>query len=183
MTLVTPTEVNCLSPTKVCGTIWLSGATRTFGRIPLCFSPLSELIRSRPSTKEELVNLRHAMLRNVIEQAFGILKNQFCILLLSPKYLLEIQIRIPAALSAVHNFICHYESLDDTHRMEDDNVEFEDPEDVDLPLCDRITDTMWDHYMTLRRQLELEDLDYLELESFDFDFDFDESDNGDSQYM
>ena len=67
--------------------------------------------------------------------------------------------------------------------MEDDNIEFEDPEDVDLPLGDRITDTMWDHYMTLRRQLELEDSDYLELESFDFDFDFDESDNGDSQYM
>lgn len=183
MTLVTPTEVNCLSPTEVCGTIWPSGAARTFGRIPLCFSPLSELIRSRPSTKEELFNLRHAMLRNVIEWAFSILKNQFRILLLSPKYPLEIQIHIPAALSAIHNFIRRYESLDDTHRMEDDNVEFEDPEDVDLPLRDRIADTMWDHYMTLRRQLELEDSDDSELESFDFDFDFDldESDNGDGQ--
>ena len=156
-----------------------------FGRIPLCFSPLSELIRSRPSTKEELFNLQHAMLRNVIERAFGILKNQFRILLLSPKYPLEIQIHIPAALSAVHNFICCYESLDDTHRMEDDNIEFEDPEDIDLPLRDRIADTMWDHYMTLRHQLELEDSDDSELKSFDFDFDLDldESDNGDSQYM
>ena len=67
------------------------------------------------------------MLRNIIKQAFSILKNQFRILLLPPKYLLEIQIHIPAALSAIHNFIRRYESLDDTHRMEDDNVEFEDP--------------------------------------------------------
>ena len=117
------------------------------------------------------------------QAAFGILKNWFRILLLPPKYLLEIQIHIPAALSAVYNFIRHYESLDDIHRMEDDNVEFEDPEDIDLPLCDRIADTMWDHYMTLRHQLELEDSDDSELKSFNFDFDFDldESDNSDGQ--
>jgi hypothetical protein len=171
-----------LSPTEVCGTIWLSGAARTFSRIPFCFSIFSELIRSRPSTKQELFNLRHAMLRNVIERAFGILKNRFRILLLPPKYPLEVQIRIPAALSAVHNFIRRYESTDDTHRMEEDNVEYEDPEDIDLPLRDRIADTMWDHYMVLRRQLDLEEEEDSELGYIDFDFDLD-SDNSDGQYM
>jgi hypothetical protein len=122
------------------------------------------------------------MLRNVIERAFGILKNRFRILLLPPKYPLEVQIRIPAALSAVHNFIRRYESTDDTHRMEEDNVEYEDPEDIDLPLRDRIADTMWDHYMVLRRQLDLEEEEDSELGYIDFDFDLD-SDNSDGQYM
>ena len=179
MTLVTPTEVNCLFPTEVCSTIWLSGAARTFGKIPFCFILFSELIKSRPSTREELFNLQHAMLRNVIERAFGVLKNRFRILLLPPKYPLEIQIRIPAALSAVHNFIHHYESIDNTHGVEDDDVEFEDPEDIDLPLRDRIADAMWDHYTVLRSQLDLDDS---ELKYIDLDVDVD-SDNSNGQYM
>jgi hypothetical protein len=182
MTLVTPAEVNYLSPTEVCGIIWLSGAARTFSRIPFCFSIFSKLIRSRPSTKQELFNLQHAMLRNVIKRAFGILKNRFHILLLPPKYPLEVQIHIPAALSAIHNFICHYESTDDTHRMEEDNIEYEDPEDIDLLLRDRIADTMWDHYMVLRHQLDLKEEEDSELGYIDFDFDLD-SDNSDGQYM
>jgi len=59
----------------------------------------------RPANKEELYNLRHASLRNVIEQIFGILKRCFRILLLPPEYVLNIQARIPSALSVIHNFI------------------------------------------------------------------------------
>jgi hypothetical protein len=66
--------------------------------------------------------------------------------------------------------------------MEEDNVEYEDPEDIDLPLRDRIADTMWDHYMVLRRQLDLEEEEDSELGYIDFDFDLD-SDNSDGQYM
>jgi hypothetical protein len=55
--------------------------------------------------KEELFNLRHASLRNVIERIFGVLKRRFRILLLAPEYSLDIQARIPTALCTIHNFI------------------------------------------------------------------------------
>jgi hypothetical protein len=38
------------------------------------------------------------------------LKRHFKILLLAPEYNLEIQARIPAALCAIHNFICIHDS-------------------------------------------------------------------------
>lgn len=60
---------------------------------------------TRPKTKEELFNLRHAHLRNVIERIFGVLKRRFRILLLAPEYNMDIQNRLPAALCALHNFI------------------------------------------------------------------------------
>jgi hypothetical protein len=59
----------------------------------------------RPRNKEELFNLRHASLRNVVERIFGIVKRRFRILLLAPEYAMDIQARIPAALCALHNFI------------------------------------------------------------------------------
>jgi uncharacterized alpha-E superfamily protein len=59
----------------------------------------------RPTTKEELFNLRHSSARNVIERIFGVLKRRFRILLLAPEYNLAIQARIPASLCAIHNFI------------------------------------------------------------------------------
>ena len=65
---------------------------------------------SRPAKKEELFNLRHAQLRNVIERIFGVLKRKFRILLLPVEYDLEIQARLPAALSAIHNFTRDLES-------------------------------------------------------------------------
>ena len=69
--------------------------------------------------------------------------------------------------------------MDNTHGVEDDDIEFEDPEDIDLPLRDRIADAMWDHYTVLRSQLDLDDS---ELEYIDLDVDVD-SDNSDGQYM
>ena len=58
-----------------------------------------------PVNAKELFNLRHAMARNVIERIFGVLKQRFRILLLPPRYPLEFQPRIPAALCALQNFI------------------------------------------------------------------------------
>ncbi|KIJ59008.1 hypothetical protein HYDPIDRAFT_72443, partial [Hydnomerulius pinastri MD-312] len=43
---------------------------------------------------------------NIIEQIFGILQHRFDILLPAPEYDLSIQVRIPTALCAIHNFIC-----------------------------------------------------------------------------
>ena len=66
----------------------------------------------RPRNKKELFNLRHASARNVIERIFGVLKQRFRILLLPPAYKLNVQARLPAALSALHNFIKTHEPYD-----------------------------------------------------------------------
>jgi DDE superfamily endonuclease len=58
-----------------------------------------------PANAKEIFNLRHAQARNVIERIFGVLKQRFRILLLPPRYPLEFQPRIPAALCALQNFI------------------------------------------------------------------------------
>ncbi|KZP25609.1 hypothetical protein FIBSPDRAFT_782881, partial [Athelia psychrophila] len=60
---------------------------------------------ARPRNREELFNLRHASARNVIERIFGVLKRRYHILQLAPEYALEIQVRLPCALAALHNFI------------------------------------------------------------------------------
>jgi DDE superfamily endonuclease len=62
-------------------------------------------IYNRPTTKEELFNLRHASVRNVIECIFGVLKHCFRILHLAPEYNMDIQARILVSLAALHNFI------------------------------------------------------------------------------
>ena len=58
--------------------------------------------------KEELFNLQHTSACNVIRQIFGVLKCKFWILLITPKYRLEIQAHIPTTLATVHNYICHH---------------------------------------------------------------------------
>ena len=47
------------------------------------------------------------------KQIFGVLKHKFWILLITPKYSLEIQACIPATLVIVHNFICYHEPGED----------------------------------------------------------------------
>jgi len=59
----------------------------------------------RPRNPQELFNLHHAMLRNVIERIFGVIKKQFRIIQLPPEYSSEIQSHIPPALCLVHNVI------------------------------------------------------------------------------
>ena len=76
----------------------------------------------RPKNKEELFNLRHASARNVIERIFGAIKQRYRILLLPPKFNLEIQAHIPAALSAIHNFICMHNPNEEP-APEEDNVQ------------------------------------------------------------
>jgi len=45
----------------------------------------------RPCNREELFNLQHASLRNMIECIFSVLKCQFCVLQLPLKYSMDIQ--------------------------------------------------------------------------------------------
>jgi len=63
--------------------------------------------RLHPQIKEELFNLRHAQLRNVIERLFGVLRRRFHILNLRPEYDLAIQAQLVLVVCALHNFIRH----------------------------------------------------------------------------
>lgn len=56
-------------------------------------------------TKEELFNLRHAQLRNVIERIFGVMKKRFPILVHVRQYSLPVQVDIVYACTALHNFL------------------------------------------------------------------------------
>ncbi len=60
---------------------------------------------SRPANPKELFNLRHASARNVIERTFGVFKVRYNILNAGPAYPFEVQARLVAGLSVVHNFI------------------------------------------------------------------------------
>lgn len=51
-------------------------------------------------------NLHHAPTWNIIEHIFGVLKQQFLILIHPPKYNMDIQAHLPPALATLHNFIC-----------------------------------------------------------------------------
>ena len=62
---------------------------------------------------EELFNLRHAQLRNVVERIFGILKRRFPFSVASPEYDLGTQAKFIPAIAALHNFIRAYEHLTD----------------------------------------------------------------------
>ena len=73
----------------------------------------------RPSNKEELFNLHHASARNVIERIFGVIKRRFRILLLPPKYSIEVQAFIPVALSVLHNLIKFHSQNQDNDSVQD----------------------------------------------------------------
>lgn len=86
------------------------------------------LARLRPQTKEELFNLQHAQLRNVIERMFGVLRRRFRILNCRPEYSLDTQAQLVIVACALHNFIRHrangeddefYKEVDSTR---EDNV-------------------------------------------------------------
>ena len=117
----------------------------------------------RPQNKEELFNLRHASAQNIIECIFSVIKHKYCILLIPPKYNMEIQACISASLAAVHNFIhCHQleeeEEIDEDDDAPiggqvdvDDNENAAEPADIGLnepdAQRDGIATVMWDQYI------------------------------------
>ncbi|CAL2266373.1 unnamed protein product [Prunus armeniaca] len=58
-----------------------------------------------PENENELFNLRHASLRNVIEMIFGIFKSRFTIFKSAPPFLFKTQAEIVLACAALHNFL------------------------------------------------------------------------------
>ncbi|KNZ63200.1 uncharacterized protein VP01_11745g1, partial [Puccinia sorghi] len=69
------------------------------------------VILLRPSNTDELFNLRHSSLRNVIERTFGVLKH-FKILATTSEYKLEQKYDIVIACCCVHNIniLCNGQS-------------------------------------------------------------------------
>jgi hypothetical protein len=81
-----------------------------------------KLCNLRPQTKEELFNLRHASLRNIIERAFGILKKRFPIFELMHSYSLHLQINLVLCGVMIHNYIRRNQGYEDEYDNIDDDV-------------------------------------------------------------
>ncbi|XP_057803463.1 uncharacterized protein LOC131018776 [Salvia miltiorrhiza] len=58
-----------------------------------------------PRNADELFNLRHASLRNVIERIFGIFKSRFTIFKMAPPFLFQTQAELVLACAGLHNFL------------------------------------------------------------------------------
>jgi hypothetical protein len=120
----------------------------------------------RPQNKEKLFNLHHSSARNAIEHIFGILKRRFWILIIPPEYKMDLQVRIPMALCAIHNFICQHdpEEIHDFDMPTNDTEGEEDHDRGNLAagpaahasrdrttlMRDEIAQKMWDNYLSLR---------------------------------
>ncbi|KAL2247287.1 UNVERIFIED_CONTAM: hypothetical protein Sindi_2581000 [Sesamum indicum] len=77
---------------------------------------------------KELFNQRHSQLRNVIERAFGVLKNRFPILKgPMPPYSLDRQRDLVIACCVIHNFIRKF-GIDDQFFEHGERGEFDDPD-------------------------------------------------------
>ena len=69
-------------------------------------------LQHRPQTKEELFNLRHSSLRNIIERMFGIIKKRFKVLRNGFPGAYEDQRLLVLALLALNNYITYYDHDD-----------------------------------------------------------------------
>jgi hypothetical protein len=88
----------------------------------------------KPRTKEELFNLRHASLRNVIERLFGVVKKRFPILCKMPSFPYSFQIKLVKCCFLLHNFI----TMGEQNISEEFNVtEQEAAEATDVTYDDR----------------------------------------------
>lgn len=80
----------------------------------------------RPRNYKELFNLHHAILRNYIERALGVLKKRFPILKVGTFHCIENQVKIPAAAAVFHNII----------RMHNGDEEWLDNQPNNIPATD-----------------------------------------------
>ena len=127
----------------------------------------------RPMNKEELFNLRHASLRNVIERVFGVLKKRFPLLVNMHSYDFQFQCELVLCILMIHNFIRTNQLYEDEYDVYDPNDEDhadDDLADVDAAPADNggaaadmnaealnawrddIAQRMWDDYLLVREQ-------------------------------
>jgi hypothetical protein len=72
---------------------------------------LEDFNRRGAETVQEKFNFHHSSLRNVVEQAFGLLKSRWHVLRGLPMYERSMQVKIVIACFALHNYL-----LDQGHR-------------------------------------------------------------------
>ena len=90
----------------------------------------------QPSNHKELFNHHHALLRNHIERAIGVLKKCFPILKVGTLHNIKNQVKIPAAAVVFHNIIRMHNGDDGWLRNQPNNIS---PERfVDLPGGDNV---------------------------------------------
>ncbi|XP_057790941.1 uncharacterized protein LOC131008056 [Salvia miltiorrhiza] len=85
-----------------------------------------------PRNADELFNLRHASLRNVIERIFGIFKSRFTIFKMAPPFSFQTQAELVLACAGLHNFLrkeCHSDEF--PIEDEEENVAPDVENDVD----------------------------------------------------
>ena len=119
----------------------------------------------RPRTKEELFNLRHSSLRNVIERIFGVIKKRFPILVVMKSFDFPFQCDIVICALLVHNFILmnqlYEDEFDDVDIPADNQNEYDD-DGVDENNIyvnaalnqwrDGIATEMWDAYQIILQE-------------------------------
>ena len=66
-----------------------------------------------PQTKEDLFNLRHSFLHNVVEHTFRVVKKRFGILSNMTNYSFKFQIRLVLSCFMIHNFIRMHQGYED----------------------------------------------------------------------
>lgn len=76
----------------------------------------------RPSNYKELFNNWHAVLRNHIERAIGVLKKRFPILKVGTHHPMANQVKIPAATVVFHNLIRNYHGGEEWLDNQPDNI-------------------------------------------------------------
>ncbi|KAE8996447.1 hypothetical protein PR001_g18902 [Phytophthora rubi] len=114
--------------------------------------------QQKPQTKEELYNLRHSSLRNVIERTYGVVKHKFPILRAMTSYPLKEQVGLMQSSFAIHNFIrVHRDEFADRgtsashHDDEEDGdteCQLDETDDTEMKaLRDSIAAAMWSDYL------------------------------------
>jgi len=117
--------------------------------------------RQRPQNKEELFNLRHSSLRNVVERLLGVTKKRFPILELMGSYAIQFQAQLIMCCLMIHNFIranqlyedefyAVYDREQQQYRNEE-HEEFADENDANYNALvnqrDQIAQDMYDAYL------------------------------------
>ncbi|KAL2475108.1 putative harbinger transposase-derived nuclease [Abeliophyllum distichum] len=79
---------------------------------------------------QERFNFNHSSLRNIIERAFGVLKNRWNILDRMPHYCFRKQTAVVVATMAIHNFLRRAGQVDEAFQIVEEVV---DAGEIDLP--------------------------------------------------
>src|ERR1700731_2614135 len=87
---------------------------------------LTQHLLCSPRNYQELFNLRHTQLRNIIERIFGVFKKRFKVLVIPQEYNIKTQAKLVSALAVLHNFI----RIHDPEDLPNENADHDNHEDV-----------------------------------------------------